>query len=426
MSGIRKNSVNLISLVAIQGSNAILPLLVFPYILKKVGETNYSQIVIAEAVMFIAYAFVLYSFEVDGVSRVMQLVQEKKTVILSKLYTKILFIRLGILGIFALGFLVASLFLEKQMATLLFLWLLFPLGFILQSSYFYLAIEENFYLAVFVVLSRILCVWSIFTFIQQKEDAYLAPLLIGFTFLLGGLASFVFLLNRHQLKLYKISFSEVKILLQEGKEIFIGNISVLLFRDLNVLILGVFSISPALIASYSIAEKIIKSLQAAIRPLNQFFFPKGVKLIQNIKKPNPQAFKLLAKVTTVQLLCLFVLTLSLGIGMVYFKDKVDFLSKYPNIDTILVLGGIMIGSVFFGVMNFMFGTVGLNHLNAKKYYAYAILITGTVSILSALVVIKLGGVYGAAFSFVLAEIVLSLLILKKYFSKNKEIKRFQF
>ena len=152
MSGIRKNSVNLISLVAIQGSNAILPLLVFPYILKKVGETNYSQIVIAEAVMFIAYAFVLYSFEVDGVSRVMQLVQEKKTVILSKLYTKILFIRLGILGIFALGFLVASLFLEKQMATLLFLWLVFPLGFILQSSYFYLAIEENFYL---LLLQRI-------------------------------------------------------------------------------------------------------------------------------------------------------------------------------------------------------------------------------------------------------------------------------
>jgi PST family polysaccharide transporter len=414
----KRNSLNLFSLVAIQGSNAVLPLLIFPYILKVLGENMYSKIVIAESIMFITYAFILYSFEVDGVSKVIRSIELGSKKSLSKLYTEILVIRLFIFGLFLIGFLIAGFFLEKDFFLLLLFWMLYPLSFILQSSYFYLGAEKNFPLAVTVVTSRLVCAFFIFYSVNIYSPAFLIPLIIGGSFLVGGIASFLHLHFCYDLKISKISLRDLKDILKEGKEIFIGNISVLLFRDLNVLIISAITSNAVAISSYSIAEKIVKSLQASIRPLNQFFFPKGLRMIKDIELPNMKSFKILGKVTIIQLICLLIVSVTLGIVLINFKDQLSFLKTTPNINFIITLCLIMITSVFFGVMNFMFGTVGLNHLNSKKYFAFAILITGIVSVTSSFLLIYFFDAYGAAFNFVLAEVVLFGMIFRKYFFNN--------
>lgn len=414
----KKKIYNLLSLFSIQGSNAILPIIVFPYVLSKLGDVLYSQIVISEAIMFIIYAIVLYSFEIDGVSRAIKYNDENLKNKLSRLFTHVLLIRLIIFSVCISILFIFSFFMPKDYFVLLLLWLMFPLSFIFQNSYFYIGTENNTPLAIIILTFRILCVCLIFYFVDINSPAYIVPLTIGGTYLSGGLLSFLYLIFTKKIKITRISFSYLKKLIIDGKEIFLGNISILMFKDLNVIVIGLFTFNPSAISAYSIAEKIIKSIQATTRPLNQFYFPIAVRLIQSTKRPNIESFKKIFSVTLIQLLVLFLIFCAINLVMIFFSDDLIFIKSYNNFDLVTNLCLIMIVSVFFGVSNFMFGSVGLNNLGEKKYMASSIFITGILTIVMLFILVNLMNVYGASISFVLSEVILFSLISYKYFKKK--------
>lgn len=68
-----KDIFNLISLIGIQAANAILPLIVFPHLLTSVGSKLYSKIALTEAIGVIILTAVIYSFDIDGVTRISKL-----------------------------------------------------------------------------------------------------------------------------------------------------------------------------------------------------------------------------------------------------------------------------------------------------------------------------------------------------------------
>ena len=96
------------------------------------------------------------------------------------------------------------------------------------------------------------------------------------------------------------------------------------------------------------------------------------------------------------------------------NDKVAFLSSYPDKPLMANLFLLMSVGVFFGVSNFMLGTAGLNSLNAKRYLAKSLIATGILTLTLCVASTKLIGVYGAATSFVFGEVMLFLLILRRY------------
>lgn len=409
-----KNILNLLSLISIQASNAILPLLVFPYALKVLGTENYSQIIISEAIMFIIYAFTVYSFEIKGVSEIIKSRDEHNSESLSLIFSKIVIIRLLILGLFCILLFFYYIFTRNQLSVFLLLWMLFPLSYIFQSSYFFQALEKNFYPAIFIVLSRIFCIILIFNLIHNKDDAYLIPLLIGVSYLTGSIISFIFAIYTFNLCFFIPTKKEIIKAFYEGKNIFLGNISVLLFKDSNVLVMGLLIDNSYIISVYSMAEKFIKSLQAGIRPLNQFFFPKTIKALKNFTTPDKRTFLIVSKYTTIQLVTLLLLVLVILI-LGYNKDLIPFLSDYPNFNAIFFIFILMLPSVFFGVSNFMYGTTGLNHLNEEKYYAKSIFTTGIIGIVLTFILIYYWKDNGAAVGFVVSELILFLFISIKYF-----------
>ena len=147
----------------------------------------------------------------------------------------------------------------------------------------------------------------------------------------------MYLIFNYKLKLSKLTFTDLKKLLIDGKEIFLGNISVLLFKDLNILIIKLITNSDIAISSYSISEKIIKSIQATTRPLNQFFFPKSLRLIKNIKRPNIKSFMILGKPTIIQLVFLSIISIFIVIILLNFADNISFLNSIPNINFVFIL-----------------------------------------------------------------------------------------
>lgn len=409
----KKNLINILSLFLVQGSNAVLPILVFPFVLSTLGAAMYSKIVVTESIIFIPYAFTLYSFEVDGVSGIIKHRTNKKNELISEMFNEILNIRILIFIISLILILFSSFFVDVVTVKLLLLWMLFPLSYILQNSYFYLAQENNLPLAISIVLSRILCLLSIYYLVNKDSSIYIVPLIIGACYMCSGLFSLIFIIVKFKIRLQLSTWKKLKARLINGKEIFFGNISVLLFKDLNVIILSVFVKDANVIAGYSISEKIVKSMQASLRPINQYFYPKGLLLLEKFSTANALAFKAIYKITKIQLLIILAFT-TLFYLVFFIISNYNLVDLNSSIKDSKLLIGIMIISIFFGVLNFMYGTLGLNHLMFKKYFAKAIFYTGITSLLCSILLTHFLGVYGTAINFVLAEIILFCLILLKY------------
>jgi PST family polysaccharide transporter len=200
-----------------------------------------------------------------------------------------------------------------------------------------------------------------------------------------------------------------------GKEIFAGNLAVVLYRGANVMILSALSASAAVVM-YSIAEKAIKLFQAGATPLNQLVFPKVIRAMQGEKTPNPSAFFAILKYTIPQLGLLAIGGAGLAFVLVSFRSLLPQHLASALQPQALELIAIMSIAVFFGVANFMLGMGGLNHLGRRRYFAKAILAAGLLNLPICSTLVAIFGQKGAGLSYVLAEAFLFGLIVRVYFS----------
>jgi PST family polysaccharide transporter len=408
-----KNIINLLSLMAVQASNALLPLVLFPYLFKVLGAEYYAKIAISETIAIICLTIVIYSFDVEGVAKIIVSKTDKYSN-LSDVFNRIFFTRILMFTAFLLLFIPFYFLLAEDIYLYALLWLLLPLGYIFQNSYFYVALEDNLHFAIINVLSRLIGVFFVFVCVNNGENAIFVPMLVGGSYVVGGVLSFFYAVYKYDIKVDFPKASDCFLYIKEGKEVFSGNISVMLYRDLNVVILGIIVKDATVISTYSIAEKLVKGFQATMRPINQLFYPKVIGALTSFTKPSPDSFRIIAKKTKIQLL--FILSISVMLVISYFtiKTTTDLFSQHKEISSIASLFFIMNVGTLFGIANFMFGVAGLNLLNNKKSFAFMIIATGIIGIILATSLSFYLGGYGAAISFSMAEVILFVLVIRKY------------
>jgi O-antigen/teichoic acid export membrane protein len=409
----RKSLANLAALACIQVSNALLPLVAYPIILVAVGADRFSRVVVTESIMYVALAIVIYSFDVEGVSSIAGLKLESHLPQISAVYSEILLVRLGIVALCAVALAILYPFIDRTTFLLLAGWLLFPLSYALQSSWFFQGIERNVGPAIIIATSRLASLLLVKFVITQPRNFLLAPLIIGGAYTCAGILLVVFAVRRHGVRITFISRARGREALARGKEIFVGNISVTLYRGSNVLILNAISTNHAVVV-YSIAEKAIKVVQAGAAPLNQVFFPKVIRALGNMTAPSRAAFRSIFRYTFPQLAALALGVAVVGGGGVLLRSKFAPSLRTMQMDEIVKLVSIMLPAVFFGVANFMLGTGGLNYLGRRGYLAKSILATGVCNVGISFALVALFRANGAAVAYALAELVLFLLIARKY------------
>lgn len=415
---IKKNLYNLFSLAIIQGSNAVLPILIFPFILKTMGSDMYSDIVISEAIILIIFTIIVYSFDISGVGDTSHLTIEEDKEKLSYLFSKITIIRILILVFFFIFFLILSFFTDNLIVKLTLFWFLFPLSYVLQSSYLFQGLEKNYDAVCFILFSRLITVYVIYSYINENSDSYLVPLVIGISYFIGSISILLYILFKYKLSFVTISVDEIKATLKEGKEIFFGNTSVLLFRGSNIFILSLLNENTLLLSAYSLAEKYIKSTQALISPINQFFFPKITKSIKHKQTANIEVLLIILKTLRFQLFIILTIILSI---FLYNDLLINLLLTESNsnyLENTLYYFLIMTPALIIGPINFMLGSVGLNNLNEKAYYSKSIIFTGLLGITVTFILCILFDTIGTSIGFVLSEFILLVFILNKYLRKR--------
>lgn len=413
----RNRTVNLLSLASIQVCNALLPLLIFPFALAVVGPQRYAELVLAEALAIALLTVVLYSFEVDGVAQVVGLDPVRDRDAISGLFSTIIYLRLilfTIAGIVLTG--VVALF-DARLAIVVVCWLLIPLSYAIQPAWLFQGLELNAPLAACTATSRALAVGLVFTLVDAEADYLRVPLFVGGAYVGGALAVLAYARCCLGLRLVGVAGRQLRAALWSGKEIFFGNFGVLVYRDINVLVLGIVGTPAAAIASYSLAEKIAKSVQAAMRPLNQLYFPRALQLAKEAMTPDRQVFRRLLALTWPQLAVLALFLSSFLAACLFAGSELRWLREISGLQQGLLLVGVMSVASFFGVSNFMFGVAGLNAMRERGYLFRSILATAAVSLLACSVLATLFGAIGAAVAFVLAEVCLFALIVRRYFRR---------
>lgn len=409
----RRELKNLAALTLIQAAGAVLPVLVFPYLFHVLTAEAFSQLVLAESISLIVVAIVLYSFEVTGVSRIIRLSIEKDSANISRHFNEVLWTRLALWAMCILAIFMSGLLVKPDLVWLIVGWSLVPLGYIFQSSYFYQGTENNVPHCVIVLVSRAIAVCSVYGISLFWNAPACFAFSIGLCYLSGGLASLIYLLVTRRVGLCAPSSSSISHELKQGWHIFIGNLSVILFRDSNVLILNALNTTPSAIALYSVIEKLIKAFQASVRPLNMFFYTKAVALLPENGLPSPTHYATLRKFIIPQHR---ILGIGLACGVIVYALAIQWLPRLVPAPTseALLLSCIMISSIFFGIANFILGTAGLNNLNEKKFFSSTLIKVGLTSLIANTLLIGLFSNYGAACGFTLGELMLFLCVRMRY------------
>jgi PST family polysaccharide transporter len=410
----RADAVNLMALTCLQASNAVIPLLIVPFAIARLGATAYADVAVAEAISMIAVAAVLYSFEVDGVSRIVGFRVDTHRDELSMVLSTIFFARLLIFAVVATVLLTITTIFTSLDPALLACWLLIPLGQVFHSYWFYQGIEFNTPPALLTLTARFSSLALVVFFVHSAGDRLLVPLAVGGPFAIAGIASMIYKIHVLDVKLRWSGLPAVYGYLAHGRRIFTGTAAVMLYRELNVLVMGVAGVPAAAISSYSLAEKSIKMIQAITRPLNQIAFPKVLRALQGHDRPDRGAARTILRYTVPQMALVAAVIAALALGFDRISEFSSSLAKFKALPDFGLLFVIVAPAPLFGLANFMLGSAGLNFLNDQRYYLRAILVTGALSLTACFALSSLVGAPGAAIAFVGAELMLLLFIANRY------------
>ncbi len=293
-------------------------------------------------------------------------------------------------------------------------WLLVPLGQVFHSYWFYQGVESNVPPALLTLTARLSSLTIVVLCVHSSADRVIVPLAVGVPFALAGFGSLLYMIRAFRLQIHWTGRDRILDYLASGRRIFTGTAAVMLYREVNVILISLAGVPATAISSYSLAEKSIKMVQAVTRPLTQITFPKVLRALHGHARPDPKTARIIGRYTVPQIALVAATISVLWLGFDHLADIFPSLARFKELPQIGLLLAIVVPAPLFGIANFMLGSAGLNFLNAQQYYLRAILVTGLVSLTACLVLSSFLGAVGAAICFVGAELTLFLMVVNRY------------
>lgn len=389
---------NIISLGLLNGINLLIPLVTLPYLIKTVGIENYGVYSIVYSMLQYGIIFTAYGFGFSTTQQIAQNRDNLKTV--SSIVNATLICRIVIMIGFTLimGIICLSAYPPKYF--IMYIWGLgIVIGDILNPTWLYQGMEKMRFMTIINLISKTIFTLLIFIFIRNASDYPYITLLNSIGYIVAGGISLLIGYRVFNLHFIFPKTKHVKTQFKEGWYMFLSTISMNLYRNSNIFILGFF-LTPVLVGIYSGAEKVIKAYQAIISPVSNALFP-SVSRTFNGQNKMQQWHKI--KKFSIFIGCgLIILT-----GFAYFTAPIANKILLDDLEAEVVqLIRIMTPVIFFGGLNYILGIVGLINAGAKKRFFHCVMISGIFSIILLILLIKPFGVYSGGISMSVCEILL--------------------
>jgi len=300
---------NFAALSIIQGANFILPVLIMPVVIRRIGADGFGVVSVAQVVMIFLSTLTDYGFNLTATRDIAINKTDKERI--SGIFSSVLFSKL-ILCALAYGLLWI---LTLSIPFLRAHFLLYQLGFAyvigqsLLVSWFFQGMEKMQYITISTLFSRIIFVLLVIFFIRRPEDKNLFLLFAGIGNTIAGLFSVWLAFRIFALRISRPLRADILHELKDGWQITVSNLSINTYQYINIIVLRLFS-NDLIVGYYSIAEKIFFAIRQILGIFSQVIYPHVCQLTREGWRPVAVFFKDFYRP--------FLLLLLLGCSAVFF------------------------------------------------------------------------------------------------------------
>ena len=403
------------SLSILNGLNVILPLITLPYILRIVGPANYG--VYSFVYVTIQYVLIVssYGFDFSATKQISQ--HRNDEVEVNKIFNAVIITKL-ILSLFGILILLtfSPLFIRSKDNYLL---LLYGVGIVFGDIFIpvwlFQGLEKMRYLTLVNVISKLFFTLLIFIVVKKGSDYKYILLLNSLGYIIAGIFSTFIVIKAFHIRFMRPVKKDVIFQLKDGLAVFGSTLGMNFYRNSNVFILRFF-VNDSMVGIYAAAEKVIKAIQGIASPMVQALFPHfGFRFKTMSEKDNVSTLFRVTKLFSVLLLIIALSTFLFSPYIIRFFGGKEFIESIPLVKIMSLV-------IFFGGINYLLGIVGLINLNKQTAFFITVTLSGIVSMFFLVIFGFKLGIYAAAWSKVISEIILFLsfsFILQAIKHKNK-------
>ena len=393
-----------------QGTNFLILIITFPFLVNKVGVNNYGIVSYSLSISFLLSTCIDYGFSIYAtrLSSIEKNNNDKLSLIFSTvIFTKIIIfivLCIGILAIYILG----NILLDKVSILGIVLYLI---GQVLSQMWLFQGIEKLGYITTANFISKIILLLLIFTIIEKPEQYKYVTLLYGFSNAASGIIMMWFTLFNLKLKIL-LEFKIVKKYIIESFASFLGIAFVSLANYTNTIIIGSM-LSSSSTGAYSIAEKVIMIIWQVLVVFSQAMYP---RVLNYILQDKNELHSFLRKIYVPFLLLIVVISVIINV----FAKEIVLMISSNNINLAVSALKVLSFVPIVVCLNIPPYQVLLSY-NKHKAYAYIFSIVSSISILSCFFFVKLWGVMGACYNLLISQMMITVILWYKLEVTYKEI-----
>ncbi len=263
---------NIFSLILLQGTNYLIPLVLIAFLPKTIGIDNYGKICFFWAITSYFQVIADYGFDIIGTKQVSE--NRISNCKCSIIFYEILSVKLLLLAAMALLVVMSIFFIKyfSENAVIFSLSFLGVLGQVMFPSWFFQGMEAMKATSALSISIKIFTTILIFLFVKSPCDYWIVPLLTSIGFILIGFSCLFYAIKKYKIKFYLPTKAGLKLQFSIGWNFFQTRIYVNLYTSTNIVLLGCLT-NNSIVGIYSASEKIINAFSGIFPPIFQAFFP---------------------------------------------------------------------------------------------------------------------------------------------------------
>lgn len=268
---------NFTSLGLVQVTNYLLPLLVVPFLIRKIGIELFGLISFGQAMVAYYNVVVDYGFNLTITQKIA--LQKNNPTTLSSLASVTLVSKTLLAMVMLVVHILLCLLVPSLRTESLFLLGSFSLviGQLLFPVWFFQGIEKMQFITLLNLGSKIVVLLLIFTFIRDPGDYILVLPIFAIANIVPGMIGIWVMMRMIKLKLLLPKREEIIMQWKEGFPVFLSNLSVTSYNSAPYLILSFFT-TQTVIGYYGVAEKVMQVVRQFCGVYSQAIYPQVCKL----------------------------------------------------------------------------------------------------------------------------------------------------
>lgn len=407
MSSLRSN---IFSVLILQGSNYLIPLITLPYLARALGVSGYGIFTLVFGIVGYLILFVDFGFNLASTKEIATHKDDPHYV--NKIFwattgCKLVLLFLALVAAYLVSFIYDHI---PNIRYLLSIALLMLLSTVLLPVFLFQGLGQMKSVTVSQVIGRFLGVPLIFLFVNTPEDIDIAVWIQAGSFCIASIIA-VFYIGKHRLVSVPLwDYREIKAIFVAATPFFLGNMAISLYTMSTPIIMGVVSNTHEL-GLFSVAIRILGVVTGLFSSLNSALFPHASKVIEEDRGRYYQLIRKIVYIETpLALMCIVgvVITSSFVIALLFGE-------KYQGVESVLfiLLPIMLLSPLSVALSNYILVPMGHRDLYYKIPF-----ITALCHLSYTVFLVQWLGAVGGAISLLMTEMVSFGLLFFCCYQKN--------